>query len=145
MGPHEGTHAETGVRESWRLVKGTGSQEKGWESIKDTYSDEVSLPFLCQGNTKLSGGSLHPLVLPQMGSDLLVLRCPRTPDPDGSFPFSILYREEPQAGRERQLADGKARARSATLQGSHSVAAAAGHCEVHINKEAPREVRAALE
>lgn len=58
-------------------------------------------------------------------------------------PYST-ERSHRQAERGR-LADGKARARSVTLQGSHSVAAAAGHCEVHINKEAPREVRAALE
>lgn len=79
--------------------------------------------FVCRRSTRLSGGSLWPSVLPQMGSDSPVLRCPGTPDPEGPFPFPIFYREEPQAGSGRP-ADGTARARSATLQGSHSVATA---------------------
>lgn len=45
------------------------------------------------------------------------------PFPEGPFSFPIFYREEPQAGSGRP-ADGTARARSATLQGSHSVATA---------------------
>lgn len=68
-------------------------------------------------------GPCGPSFSPKWAQTSQVLRCPGTPDPDEPFPFPIFYREEPQAGRGRP-ADGTARAHSATLQGSHSVATA---------------------
>lgn len=134
-----------GLRQSWYPVGETGLQQSDWESDKDTWPHVASLPCFCtRGARGFLEGPCSPLVLPHMGSDIPVLRYPGTPDQRDHSPYPFSTESSRQVERGRP-ADGKA-----TLQGSHSSHcraphSSAGHCEVHVKKEAPREVRAALE
>lgn len=111
-----------GLRESWYPVGETGLRQSDRESNKDTWPHGASLPCFCtRGVRGCLEGPYSPLVLPHMGSDFPVLRCPGTPDrrDHSPSPFSTESSRQVERGRP---ADGKA-----ILQGSHS-----SHCRAPL-------------
>lgn len=137
-----------GYAVSWRppwatwdpISKGAGGGGGRDYPSEDTRSHKANLPDVCTREALgCLGRSLQPLIHPQMGSgrhpNPILLRCSGTPGSENH--------PHPHP-RPRGVAGGH----TAGLPfHSHcsALASSAGPCEVHVKKEAPREVRTAPE